>query len=178
MQTPRASRDVPVIYIGKKTSKREKTYGTRLIFAVGQAHLVESSIAMQMLTHAEYTTTNTPELDAWVKANPTAAARWGHLTPEERAAFEQVQPVPVEPSEPAPVQTPESEGITITPNGGNEALDDAQLEEVKAEIAKCVNVNEIKEWANNHELKVSFSGGRAKVEENVFAAYKKKYMDA
>lgn len=172
-----ANKDVSVIYIGNKEKKHEKTYGTRLVFTRGQCHDVVSPIAMQMLKHASvYTTFGTPELEAFVKDNPQIAAQKGlvELSPDELDALIRK----AEANTPPPPEEPEDDDITIDVNGGQNALDETHLEEVKSDIEACVNKGQLQEWGEARGLNVSYSGTRAEIEARLLDAYKAINVDA
>lgn len=172
-----ANKDLPVIYIGTKEIKHEKTYGTQLRFTRGQTHGVISPIAMQMLNHkGVYTTLDTPELAKFIEENPDIAALQGLIELPQKeldALIEKAQQAAITLAD----NSADESDITIEVNGGQEALDSTQIEDVITEINACVNKGQLKEWAEMNQLQVSHSGTREEIEARLLEAYKAKNMD-
>lgn len=172
-----ANTDVAVTYIGKKAIKREKSYGTRLVFKPGQTHHVISHIAHQMLKHTDvYAGKNSPELDAFIAANPLIAAEQGLVELSEDELKVLLEKSNARLAAIAAAKADEDGDIVIDVNGGDEALESTQIEEVKGMLQACVNVNELKEWAEGHELTVTWTGTRDEKEARLIEAYKAKYL--
>jgi hypothetical protein len=175
-----ANTDVAVTYIGEKAIKREQSYGTRLVFKPGQTHHVISNIAHQMLKHTDvYAGKNSPELDAFIAANPLIAAEQGlvELSEDElKALLEKSNATLAAIAAAKADEADEDSDIVIDVNGGDEALESTQIEEVKGMLQACVNVNELKEWAEGHQLTVTWTGTRDEKEARLIEAYKAKYL--
>lgn len=166
------AKDVPVIYIGPKRPKVERTYGTKLKFMPGQAHVIRSDVAQQLLEHSDvYTSEGTPELAAFIEANPADAHAQGlHVLSEDE--LKEQEALQAAQAEAAAKKAEEAKGMVI-PENTNEGDDDTALliADAKAEIEACANKGAIQDWVNENELNIELEGSRPEYEEQAINAY-------
>jgi hypothetical protein len=176
-----ASRDLPVIYIGGKANKFDRTFGTKLTFVPGQTHHLVASIAQNFLNCAGvYTTTGTPELAEFIERDPLNAAKHGlvELSDEETIAAKaeaDKKAAEIEAAAKAKAEAEKQEGMVIPANplDEGEGDNDLLLGDAAREIGLLANKDEVQKWANENELDVKLVGSRADMEAQALTAYEK-----